>query len=145
MEYGVANIIVEITQNTDFFQNIYCVCALAHNALQLPFFFFFFFSFRTGFSTDCLKLFSKGFIINYQENVWPRSDSFLGHLNKSFRKTCFWSCYSRHVWHMKWPIHSNQHSQHPKKHKKQPETWKQVSQWMAEDSRFKTERIRVHK
>ena len=34
----------------------------------------------------------------------------------------------------------NQHLQHPKKHKKEPETQKQVNQWMVEDSRVKTER-----
>ena len=57
----------------------FCVCALVHNALRLPFFFFFFsfFSFSTGFWTDCLKRFSKHFIINYQGTVGPRSDSFL--------------------------------------------------------------------
>ena len=32
-----------------------------------------------------------------------------------------------------------------KKHKKQPETQRQVSQWMAEDSQIKTERNRVYK
>ena len=44
-----------------------CVCALAHNALQLPFFFFF--SFSRGFWADCLEIFSKCFIINYQGSV----------------------------------------------------------------------------
>ena len=34
-------------------------------------------------------------------------------------------------------MHGNQHSQHPKKLKKKQETRKQVSQWMAEDSRVK--------
>ena len=42
-------------------------------------------------------------------------------------------------------MHDNQHSQHPKKHKKQPETWKQVSQWMAEDSRVEREINQVDK
>ena len=43
-------------------------------------------------------------------------------------------------------MHDNQHSQHPKKHKKQPETRdKLASQLMAEDSRVKTERNRVDK
>ena len=42
-------------------------------------------------------------------------------------------------------MHGNQHSQHPKKYKKQPETRKQVSQWMAEDSRVKTERQCIDK
>ena len=45
----------------------------------------------------CLKLFSKRFIINYKGSVWPRSDSFLGHIKKSFRKKCRSSCYSRRV------------------------------------------------
>ena len=108
-------------------------------------FFLFFFSLLTGFWTDCLKVFSKYFIINYQGRVWPRSDSFLGHTKKSFRKKCPSSCYLRRVWHMARLKHGNQHSQHPKKHKKQPETRKQVSQWMAEDSRVKTEINRVDK
>ena len=73
---------------TEFFNKFLkescCVCALADNTLQLPFFFFFFFSFSTGFLTDCLKLFSKCFIINYQESVWSRSDSFLAHNKRSF-------------------------------------------------------------
>ena len=43
----------------------FCVCPLVHNTLRSPFFFFFFFSFTAGFWTDCLKLFSKRFIINY--------------------------------------------------------------------------------
>ena len=42
-------------------------------------------------------------------------------------------------------MHDNQHSQYPKKHKKQLETRKQVSQWMAEDPRVKTERSRSDK
>ena len=79
----------------------FCVCALVHNALRLPFFFFFFsfFSFSAGFWTDCFKLFSKRFIINYQGTVWPRSDSFLGHTKRSFRKKCSSSCYSRLLCH----------------------------------------------
>ena len=113
-------------------------------ALQLPFFSFFL-SLLTGFWTDCLKVFSKHFIINYQGRVWPRSDSFLGHTKKSLRKKCSSSCYSRRAWHMTWLKHGNQNSQNPKRHKKQPETWKQFSPWMAEDSRVKTERNRVDK
>ena len=84
--------------------------------------FFFFFSFSTRFSTDCLKLFNKRFMINYQGSVWRRSDSFLGHTKKSFYRKCSWSCYSRRVWHMARLKHRNQHSQHLKKHQKQPET-----------------------
>ena len=42
--------------------------------------------------------------------------------------------------------HGNQLSQHPKKHKKQPDSRdKLASQWMAEDSRVKTDRNRVDK
>ena len=113
-------------------------------ALQLPFFSFFL-SLLTRFCTDCLKVFSKHFIINYQGRMWPRSDSFLGHTKKSFRKNCSSSCYSRRVWHMARLKHGNQHSQHPKKRKKQPETRKQVSQWMAKDWRVKIEINRVDK
>ena len=40
-------------------------------------------------------------------------------------------------------MQGNQHSQHPKKHKKQPETRKQVSQQMAEDSRIKQREIEL--
>ena len=108
--------------------------------------FFVFFYFSTWFWTDFLKLFSKRFIINYQGSVWPRSDSFLGHTKKSFRKKYSSSCYWRRVCHMRRLKHGNKHSQHPKKHKKQPEARnKLASQWMAEHSRVKTERNRVDK
>ena len=71
------NILVYQIKTTPLNWKIYRVRALALNALQLLFFFFFFFFFLlTGFWTDCLKLLSKRFIINYQESVWPRSDSF---------------------------------------------------------------------
>ena len=79
------------------------------------------------------KPFSQRFIISYQENVWPRSDSFLGHTKMFSRKYCSTSCYSRRVWHKTLFIHGNQDSQHPEKHNKQPENWKQISQWMVED------------
>ena len=114
--------------------NFNSIYALAHNALQFSFFFFFFFS--AGFWTDCLKLFSKRFLVNYQGNVWSRSNSFLGHTKKSFRKKCSWSCYLRRLWYMTRLKHGNQHSQHQKKHKKQPEARNMLaSQWIAEDSR----------
>ena len=58
----------------------------------------------------------------------PRSDSFLGHNKKSFRKKCYSGCFSKRVWHMTRIKYGSQHSQHPKKHKKQLETRKQVSQ-----------------
>ena len=107
---------------------------------------FFFFSLSTGFWMDCLKLFSKCLIINYQGSVRPRSDLLLGHIKKSFHKKCSSSCYSQCVWHMRQLKHGIQHSQHPKTHKKQPETWnKLASQWMAEDSRVKTDRNQVDK
>ena len=117
----------------------FCLCALVHNALQLPLFFIFFSSYSTGFWMDCLKPFGKRFLINYQENVWPKSDSLLGLTKRSFRKKCCSSCCSRRVLHMISLIHRNQRWQYPKKHKKQTETWKQVSQWTPEDSRVKTE------
>ena len=60
-------------------------------------FFFFFFHF---FWRDCQKLFSECFNLSYEENVWPRSDSFLEHTKTYFRKNCSSSCYSRRVWHM---------------------------------------------
>ena len=106
-----------------------CICALAHSALQLPLFFLF--PFSTGLWTDCLKLFSKRFNINYQGSMWPRSDSFVGHTKKYFHKNCSWSCYLQGVWHMTRLKHGNQHSQHPKKHKKEQETCKQVSQLVS--------------
>ena len=95
--------------------------------LQLPFFLFFSFSFSS--------VFFQLYKISYQWGVWRRSDSFLGHTKKYFSKTCFSSCYSGRVWHMTRLIHGNQHLQHPKKHKKWPETRKQViqlvwSRWM---------------
>ena len=84
----------------------------AHNALQFPFFFFF--SSYTGFWTDCLKFFSKSFIINFQGSVWPSSDSFLGHTKKFLCNKCSSSSCSQRVWHMTRLKHGNQHSQHPK-------------------------------
>ena len=98
---------------------------VTQKALQLPFQFVFFPS-RHFFWSDCQKLFRERFKISYQEMVWARSDSFLGHTKECFRKNCSSSCYSRHVWHMTRLIHGNQHSQDPKKHKEQPESRKQV-------------------
>ena len=46
---------------------------------------------------------------------------------------------------MTWVKHDNQYLHHPKSTKKQTETRKNVSQWMEEDSRVKTERNRVDK
>ena len=73
---------------------------------SLVFFFYFFlvtFSGRTG------KSFLVNiFIISYQESVWPRSDSLLGHTKTFFRKNCSWSCYSWRVWHMTRLKHGNQ-------------------------------------
>ena len=89
--------------------------------------FFNFFLLVTFFWTDCQKLFSQRFNINYQESVWPRSESFLGHIKKYSQKNCSSNCYSRPVWHVTHDMNGNQHSQHPKKLKKQPENRKQVS------------------
>ena len=49
--------------------------------------FFFFPSFHF-FWTDCQNIFREPFIISYQESVWPRSDSFLGHNKMFFCKKC---------------------------------------------------------
>ena len=71
---------------------------------------FSFFPSRHFFWKDCQKHLSEPFIISYQESVWPRSDSFLGHIKRLFNKNCFLSCYSWRVWHMMRLMHSNQHS-----------------------------------
>ena len=84
--------------------------------------FFLFFPSRHFFWTDFQKVLSEPFIINYQESVWPRSDSFLGDTKRFFRKIFSLSFYSWRLWHMTRLKRSNQHSWHPKKHKKQPET-----------------------
>ena len=58
-------------------------------------------------------------MISYQESMWTRSDSFLGHTKISFCKYCSLSCYLWCVWHMTQLMHSNQHSKHQKKRKTQ--------------------------
>ena len=55
---------------------------------------------RQFFWKDCQKLFSHRFNFSYQENVWPRSDSFIGRTKTYFDKYISWSWYSRCVWHM---------------------------------------------
>ena len=64
---------------------------------------------------DCLKLFSKCFMINYQESMWPRSDWFLGNTKKSFVKkvpevSICHGCGTWHVWYTVTCIHSIQKS-----------------------------------
>ena len=89
------------------------VMTIAFNTRTFAISFLFFFSFfpsRHFFWMDCQKLFSKRFIISYQESVWPRSDSFLGHTEKYFLKNCSLSCPSWRVWHMTQLMHGNQHS-----------------------------------
>ena len=84
--------------------------SLTQKALHLPFWFFF--SFLPScqlFWTDYQKLFIQFFIMCYQESVWPRSDSFLGHTKYYFCKKCFSSCYSWRVWHMARLMYGNQH------------------------------------
>ena len=51
-----------------------------------------------------------------------------GHTKRSLHKNCSLSCYQRRGWPMTnhGLIHGNQHSQHSTKHKKHPETRKQV-------------------
>ena len=62
----------------------------------------------------------------------PRSDSFLWQTKIYFRENCFWSCYSRHVWHMIRLMHGNRHLQYPKSTRslqnQPPETQKEVIQ-----------------
>ena len=89
------------------------VMTIAFNTRTFAISFLFFFSFfpsRHFFWMDCQKLFSKRFMISYQESVWPRSDSFLGHTEKYFLKNCSLSCPSWRVWHMTQLMHGNQHS-----------------------------------
>ena len=124
-------------RNSDFFQQILLAFAFNAKSFATVIPVFPFFPSRPFFSTNCRKLFRQRFKISYQESVRPRSHLFLGHTKKYFRKNCSRSCDSRRVWHMTRLMHDNQHSQHPQKHKKQPETWKQVSQQMPEDSRVK--------
>ena len=55
---------------------------------------------------------------------------FIRYTKKSLHRNCSLICYSPRVCHMRSHvlqlIHDNQHSQHPKKDKKQPETRKQI-------------------
>ena len=105
-----------------YFDIVAGVIAFAFNAESFAIailVFFLFFLLVTFSWRSAEKLFSKRFLVSYQENVWPRSDSFLGHTKMSFRKYCSTSCYSRRVWHMTQLMHGNQHSKHPKKYKKQ--------------------------
>ena len=85
---------------------------VTQNALQLPFFFIL----SLSPSPQCFWRTGESFI--------NRSDSFLGHTIKYFRKYLSATRYSWRVWHMTRLIYRNQHSQHPKSYKKQPETWK---------------------
>ena len=101
------------------------------------------------FLTDFHKFLKDCFIICYPVSVWTRPESFFEHTRKCFCKNHSWSCYSRRVSHMTPIIHGSQHSQHSKKHKKQPETRKQVVYitriWQKiQCSRAKTERNRVN-
>ena len=99
----------------------YYVCVWRKKIYNCHSSFFSFFPSRHFFWMDCQKLFREGFNFSYQENVWPRFDSFLGHTQKYFRKNCSLSCYSWRVWHMTQLMHGHQHSQHTKKRKKLPE------------------------
>ena len=103
---------------------IYWLIAFAFNAKSfaiaiLVFFFLFFFLLVNFSGHTANKLFHQRFMISYQESVWPRSDSLLGHTKMSFRKYCSTSYYSRRVWHVTQVMHGNQHLKYPKKHKKQ--------------------------
>ena len=82
------------------------------------------------------KLFNQRFMISYQESMWPRSDSFLGHTKISFYKYYSTSCYSRRIWHMTQLMYGNQNSKHPKKHKKQSAKNSETS-YLVDGRRFK--------
>ena len=51
---------------------------------------------------------------------------FIGDTKKNLRKNYYITCYLRRVWNMTKVIQDKQHSQHPKKQKKHPETRTQV-------------------
>ena len=61
------------------------IIAFAFNAksFAIAILVFFIFPSHHLFWTDCQKLFSQCFIISFHESMWPRSDSFLGHIKKS--------------------------------------------------------------
>ena len=63
--------------------------------VSIFFFLSFFFFLRLWLTAK--NLFSECFMIRYQESMWPRSDSFLGHTKMPFRKFCSTSCYLQRV------------------------------------------------
>ena len=82
--------------------------AFVFNAKSFAVAILFFFLYRPFSLEDCQKIFSQRFKSSYQESVWPRSGSFLGHTKKYFLKYCFLSCYSWHVPQMtcRWTVTS---------------------------------------
>ena len=61
-----------------------------------------------SFWKDCQKLNNKPLNFRYQENVWPRSYSLLGHTKTYFLKDCSLSCYLRAcgLWYGLWTVTS---------------------------------------
>ena len=89
-------------------------------AIAILVFFSFFPSRHFFWMDDCQKLNNQRFNFSYQENVWPRSYSFLGcsktYLCKKYSLSC--SSQVRGTLHSLCTVTSN--LQHPKKHKKLP-------------------------
>ena len=129
------------------YKDLNLIIAFAFNAKSfaiaiLAFLFFIFFLLITFSGRTAKTFFSQRFIINYQESVRPRSDSLLGYTKRSFYQNCFLRCYS-------WGTHEQHdvthglcrvtsiHSIHVLR--------KQVSDWMGEYSRVKTEKNWVDK
>ena len=96
------NIFCKLLQSYDwtvakrFLWNTYCVCALAHNALELPFFYFFifFFSFSTGFWPDWQFFFAYVLLVVAFTEWEP---AFTGHINKYLCGDSVY-CHFRYVW-----------------------------------------------
>ena len=95
-------------------------------SFAIPILVFFSFFFLVSFSGRPAESFLANLLRLVIKKVFDqdltRSDSFSGHIKKYFCKHCSWSCYSGSLWHMTRVMHGKQHSQHPKKHRKQPET-----------------------
>ena len=79
------------------------------------------------------KFFAYVLLIFTQDTRGQHLTNFTGHIKKWFCKSCYLNCY---LWcvrtrtcHVLSLIYVNQHSQHPKKNKKQPEIWKKVRRW----------------
>ena len=129
----------------------YCVCVKRKKLCNCHSIFsvFSFSPSRHFFWTDCQNLFSQRFIISYQESVWPRSDSFLGHTKKSLYKivpqvVTHDACGTWHGLCTVTSIHSHQKS--TRISQELGNNWNKLASWfMAEYSRVKPEKNRVDK